>query len=136
MGIAHQISDTRPTSATRYISHILLEVPFPSVARPYVHVQLDGGAPIVVAQPYFSPLPQSGASFCKLLKNLGPENSLLVLLFTLTEQKLLLHSLRPDVLTRVAEAVSMVTDCARAAGAGGWPERDAEVVRHEMADSW
>ncbi|XP_043207829.1 DENN domain-containing protein 4C-like [Amphibalanus amphitrite] len=100
----------RPTSVPleRYISHILLEVPFPSVARPYVHVQLDGGAPIVVAQPYFSPLPQSGASFCKLLKNLGPDNSLLVLLFTLTEQKLLLHSLRPDVLTRVAEAVSMM----------------------------
>ncbi|XP_037082224.1 C-myc promoter-binding protein-like [Pollicipes pollicipes] len=92
----------------RYISHMLLEVPFPSVARPYVHVQLDGGAPMVVAQPHSSPLPKSGASFCKLLKNLGPDNSLLVLLFSLTEQKLLLHSLRPDVLTRVAEAVSLM----------------------------
>ncbi|XP_037068217.1 LOW QUALITY PROTEIN: C-myc promoter-binding protein-like [Pollicipes pollicipes] len=92
----------------RYISHMLLEVPFPSVARPYVHVQLDGGAPMVVAQPHSSPLPKSGASFCKLLKNLGPDNSLLVLLFSLTEQKLLLHSLRPDVRTRVAEAVSLM----------------------------
>jgi hypothetical protein len=40
--------------------------------------------------------------------NLGPDNCLLLLLCALTEQKILVHSLRPDVLTAVAEAVSMV----------------------------
>jgi len=40
--------------------------------------------------------------------NLGPDNCLMILLLALTEQKLLVHSLRPDVLTAVAEAVSMV----------------------------
>lgn len=39
---------------------------------------------------------------------LRPEGCLLVLLYALTEQKILLHSLRPDVLTAVAEALTMV----------------------------
>lgn len=43
-----------------------------------------------------------------MLKNLGPNNCLKILLFALTEQKILFHSLRPDVLTSVAEAVAMV----------------------------
>jgi hypothetical protein len=50
----------------------------------------------------------SGAGFRVLLMNLGPDNCLMILLLALTEQKLLVHSLRPDVLTAVAEAVSMV----------------------------
>ena len=50
----------------------------------------------------------SGAGFHQMLINLGPDNSLLLLLCVLTEQKILIHSLRPDVLTAVAEAVSMV----------------------------
>jgi len=50
----------------------------------------------------------SGAGFRELLMNLGPDNCLTILLLALTEQKLLVHSLRPDVLTAVAEAVSMV----------------------------
>jgi len=44
-----------------------------------------------------------------MLSNLGPENCLMVLLLVLTEQKLLIHSLRPDVLTAVAEAISVVS---------------------------
>ncbi len=40
--------------------------------------------------------------------NLGPDNCLLVLLLALTEQKILLHSLRPAVLTSVAEAVMQI----------------------------
>jgi len=51
----------------------------------------------------------SGASFRSMLNNLGPENCLMVLLLVLTEQKLLIHSLRPDVLTSVAEAVAVVS---------------------------
>ncbi len=40
--------------------------------------------------------------------NLGPDNCSLVLLLALTEQKILLHSLRPAVLTSVAEAVMQI----------------------------
>jgi hypothetical protein len=40
--------------------------------------------------------------------NLRPDNCLMIMLLALTEQKLLVHSLRPDVLTAVAEAVSTV----------------------------
>lgn len=50
----------------------------------------------------------SGASFVKLLQNLGPENACTLLLAVLTEHKLLLHSLRPDVLTSVSEALVSV----------------------------
>ena len=54
----------------------------------------------------FLPSP-SGASFLKLLQNLGPESACSLLLAVLTEHKLLLHSLRPDVLTSVSEALSI-----------------------------
>lgn len=51
----------------------------------------------------------SGASFLKLLQNLGPENTCTLLLAVLIEHKLLLHSLRPDVLTAVSEALVSVS---------------------------
>lgn len=51
----------------------------------------------------------SGASFVEMLKNLGPSNCVSLLLYTLLEQKLLIHSLRPAVLTSVAEAISNVS---------------------------
>ncbi|KAF4025339.1 hypothetical protein G4228_017299 [Cervus hanglu yarkandensis] len=52
------------------------------------------------------PLPiENGANFSTLLMNLGPENCATLLLFVLLESKILLHSLRPAVLTGVAEAV-------------------------------
>uniref|UniRef100_A0A8C1LQ10 DENN domain containing 4B n=1 Tax=Cyprinus carpio TaxID=7962 RepID=A0A8C1LQ10_CYPCA len=60
---------------------------------------------LLLCQPVSSPLPLSGASFVKLLQNLGPENACSLLLAVLTEHKLLLHSLRPDVLTSVSEAL-------------------------------
>lgn len=41
--------------------------------------------------------------------NLGPENCATLLLFVLLESKILLHSLRPAVLTGVAEAVVAVS---------------------------
>ena len=43
-----------------------------------------------------------------MLLNLGPDGCLLLLLLTLTEQKILIHSLRPDVLTATAEALATV----------------------------
>ena len=51
----------------------------------------------------------SGASFITLLKNLGPEHCMTILLYVLHEHKILIHSLRPAVLTSVAEAVSTVS---------------------------
>lgn len=53
--------------------------------------------------------PGSGASFLTLLQNLGPDNAVALLVAVLTEQKLLIHSLRPDVLTSVGEALVAVS---------------------------
>lgn len=92
----------------RYISHFLEDVPFPSPQRPRILVQLSPAERVILTQPEDLPLPRSGARFRSLLINLGPDNCLLVLLCALTEQKLLVHSLRPDVLTAVAEAISMI----------------------------
>ena len=50
----------------------------------------------------------SFSSFRHLLANLGPENCLMVLLLALTEQNILVHSFRPDVLTSVCEAVMQI----------------------------
>lgn len=89
----------------RYITHLLDEVPFPA---PSILLQLTSSSNdrILLTQPEDSPLPRSGAGFRHLLSNLGPENCLHVLLLVLTEQKMLIHSLRPSTLTAVAEAVS------------------------------
>lgn len=105
----HEIFFSGPHSIPieRYISHFMLEIPFPSPQRPRILIQLNNTS-ISLAQPEDSPLPLSGASFRQLLRNLGPDNSLMLVLFALTEQKILIHSLRPDVLTSVAEAVAML----------------------------
>uniref|UniRef100_A0A671N2B4 DENN domain-containing protein 4B-like n=1 Tax=Sinocyclocheilus anshuiensis TaxID=1608454 RepID=A0A671N2B4_9TELE len=71
----------------------------------FVCPQLSSYDNLLLCQPVSSPLPLSGASFVKLLQNLGPENTCSLLLAVLTEHKLLLHSLRPDVLTSVSEAL-------------------------------
>ncbi|KAF4804829.1 DENN domain-containing protein 4C [Turdus rufiventris] len=57
-----------------------------------------------VSGPHHLPI-ENGANFSTLLMNLGPENCATLLLFVLLEGKILLHSLRPAVLTGVAEAV-------------------------------
>lgn len=51
----------------------------------------------------------SGASFLQLLQSLGPELAITLLLAVLTEHKLLVHSLRPDLLTSVCEALVSVS---------------------------
>ncbi|GIY17953.1 c-myc promoter-binding protein [Caerostris darwini] len=105
----HRMSISGPhrVPLERIISHFMLEVPFPSVQRPRILIQLADYT-ITLAQPGDTQLPLTGASFIQLLKNLGPDNCLKILLFALTEQKILFHSLRPDVLTSVAEAVVML----------------------------
>lgn len=82
---------------------LLDEVPFPA---PRTLIQLSSESKVILTQPEDLPLPRSAAKFSKLLLNLGAENSLQLLLLALTEQKILIHSLRPDTLTAVAEAVS------------------------------
>lgn len=48
----------------------------------------------------------SGASFSSMLKNLAYENTVNLLTYILLEHKILVHSLRPAVLTGVIEAAS------------------------------
>ena len=92
----------------RLISHFLFDVPFPSPERPRILVQLSSVENIALFQPEEIHLPRSGASFRQLLCNLGPDNCLLVLLLALTEQNILIHSLRPAVLTSAAEALMQI----------------------------
>ncbi|XP_068425488.1 DENN domain-containing protein 4B isoform X2 [Clinocottus analis] len=101
----YSISGPHVLPLEKHISSFMHNVPFPSPQRPRILVQLSPYDNLVLCQPVSSPLPLSGASFLKLLQNLGPENSCSLLLAVLTEHKLLLHSLRPDVLTSVCEAV-------------------------------
>uniref|UniRef100_A0ABM5F396 DENN domain-containing protein 4B isoform X2 n=1 Tax=Pogona vitticeps TaxID=103695 RepID=A0ABM5F396_9SAUR len=92
-----------------HVSHFMHNVPFPSPQRPRILVQMSSYDNLLLYQPVSSPLPLSGASFLTLLQTLGPENVLALLVAVLTEQKLLIHSLRQDVLTSVGEAlVSMI----------------------------
>ncbi|XP_046624010.1 C-myc promoter-binding protein isoform X2 [Neodiprion virginianus] len=92
----------------KYIAYFLCDIPFPSPQRPRILVQLSGDDRLILTQPEDLALPRSGASFRQLLINLGPDNCLLILLLILTEQKILVHSLRPDVLTSVSEAIAMI----------------------------
>ncbi|XP_017770333.1 PREDICTED: DENN domain-containing protein 4C isoform X2 [Nicrophorus vespilloides] len=98
--------DPQTIPIERYIVQLLDEVPFPA---PHTLLQLTADCQsnrVIMTQPEDLPLPRSAAGFKHLLVNLGPENSLQLLLLALTEQKILIHSLRPDTLTAVAEAVS------------------------------
>ncbi|KAL3084594.1 hypothetical protein niasHS_009147 [Heterodera schachtii] len=88
----------------RYISHLMYEVPFPSPARPRVLVEL-GSDMIAFESSDDSQTPLTGANFVETLKCLGTENLLYAMLLTLLEQKLLVHSLRPWLLTCVAETL-------------------------------
>ena len=51
----------------------------------------------------------SGGRFSTLLQNLGPENAVTLLVFAVTEHKILVHSLRPAVVTSVTEALVSVS---------------------------
>ncbi|XP_022900538.2 DENN domain-containing protein Crag isoform X1 [Onthophagus taurus] len=95
----------QPVPIERFILQLLDEVPFPG-SRMLLQLTPDQKDRTIMTQPEDLPLPRSSAGFRHLLLNLGSENCLTVLLLALTEQKILIHSLRPDTLTAVAEAVS------------------------------
>uniref|UniRef100_A0A3Q3IPY5 DENN/MADD domain containing 4B n=1 Tax=Monopterus albus TaxID=43700 RepID=A0A3Q3IPY5_MONAL len=105
----YSISGPHVLPLEKHISSFMHNVPFPSPQRPRILVQLSPYDNLLLCQPVSSPLPLSGASFLKLLQNLGPENACTLLVAILTEHKLLLHSLRPDVLTSVSEALVSMT---------------------------
>ncbi|XP_071464506.1 C-myc promoter-binding protein isoform X5 [Marmota flaviventris] len=105
----YSISGPHVLPIEKHISHFMHKVPFPSPQRPRILVQLSPHDNLILSQPVSSPLPLSGGKFSTLLQNLGPENAVSLLVFAVTEHKILIHSLRPSVLTSVTEAlVSMI----------------------------
>uniref|UniRef100_A0A8C9EU92 DENN domain containing 4A n=1 Tax=Pavo cristatus TaxID=9049 RepID=A0A8C9EU92_PAVCR len=105
----YSISGPHVLPIEKHISHFMHKVPFPSPQRPRILVQLSPYDNLILSQPVSSPLPLSGGKFSTLLQNLGPENAVTLLVFAVTEHKILIHSLRPSVLTSVTEAlVSMI----------------------------
>ncbi|GCC34810.1 C-myc promoter-binding protein isoform X6 [Chiloscyllium punctatum] len=105
----YSISGPHALPIEKHISHFMHNVPFPSPQRPRILVQQSPHDYLMLCQPVSSPLPLSGGSFTTLLQNLGPEKAISLLLYAVTEHKILIHSLRPAVLTSVAEAlVSMI----------------------------
>ncbi|XP_078592156.1 C-myc promoter-binding protein-like isoform X7 [Branchiostoma floridae x Branchiostoma japonicum] len=102
------VSGPHAVPLERHISHFMHDVPFPSPQRPRILVQMGAVDSLLLMQPHHSPLPLSGASLTALLTNLGPDNAMNLLLFALLENKILLHSLRPAVLTSVAEALQLI----------------------------
>ncbi|KAG8575004.1 hypothetical protein GDO81_009411 [Engystomops pustulosus] len=105
----YSISGPHVLPIEKHICHFMHKVPFPSPQRPRILVQLSPHDTLILSQPVSSPLPLSGGRFSTLLQNLGPENAVTLLVFAVTEHKILIHSLRPSVLTSVTEAlVSMI----------------------------
>ncbi|KAM4675193.1 C-myc promoter-binding protein [Discoglossus pictus] len=105
----YSISGPHVLPIEKHITHFMHKVPFPSPQRPRILVQLSPHDTLILSQPVSSPLPLSGGRFTTLLQNLGPENAVTLLVFAVTEHKILIHSLRPSVLTSVTEAlVSMI----------------------------
>uniref|UniRef100_A0A8C5EZ41 DENN/MADD domain containing 4A n=1 Tax=Gouania willdenowi TaxID=441366 RepID=A0A8C5EZ41_GOUWI len=105
----YSISGPHALPIEKHISHFMQNVPFPSTQRPRILVQLSPHDSLMLSQPVSSPLPLSGGSLSTLLLNLGPKNAATLLVLAVTEHKILVHSLRPAVLTSVTEAlVSMI----------------------------
>ncbi|KAM8860547.1 C-myc promoter-binding protein isoform 2-T2 [Synchiropus picturatus] len=105
----YSISGPHALPIEKHVSHFMQSVPFPSTQRPRILVQLSPHDSLILSQPVSSPLPLSGGSLSTLLMNLGPKNAATLLVLAVTEHKILVHSLRPAVLTSVTEAlVSMI----------------------------
>ena len=101
----NQLIDRLPL-IEQYLTHFFYRIPFPSPSKPRIFVQYD--EPLLIVLPEDNGLPQNGASFVDLLKNLGTDNALNLFLYALLESKVLIHSLRSSVLTGVVEAVNNV----------------------------
>ena len=51
----------------------------------------------------------SGASYIAMLRYLGPDHAMLLFYLILTEHKILIHSLRTELMTSIAEAITTVS---------------------------
>ncbi|VDK42926.1 unnamed protein product [Anisakis simplex] len=92
------------SSSTNDPTEQMYEVSFPSPRCPRVLVQL-GNETISLESHDDSQLPLSGAALFDALKCLGADNLMYLMLLALLEQKILVHSLRPWLLTAVCESV-------------------------------
>ncbi|XP_065316469.1 C-myc promoter-binding protein-like isoform X4 [Gordionus sp. m RMFG-2023] len=92
----------------RYISFFMHKIPFPSQSRPQILVQLPFNTTLSLIQTFNIPMGITGASFVALIQNLSSDNILNLMCAILLENKILLHSLRPSVLTGVGEALRML----------------------------
>uniref|UniRef100_A0A8V5GUG6 Uncharacterized protein n=1 Tax=Melopsittacus undulatus TaxID=13146 RepID=A0A8V5GUG6_MELUD len=101
----YSISGPHVLPIEAHISHFMHNVPFPSPQRPRILVQLSPYDSVLLCRPVSSPLPLSGASFLSLVRCVGPDTALVLLVAVLTEHKVLIHSLRPHRLTSVGEAL-------------------------------
>uniref|UniRef100_A0AAZ3NNN7 DENN/MADD domain containing 4A n=1 Tax=Oncorhynchus tshawytscha TaxID=74940 RepID=A0AAZ3NNN7_ONCTS len=97
----YSISGPHALPIEKHISHFMHKVPFPSSQRPRILSNL-----FILN---LTSLSLSGGRLSTLLLNLGPKNATTLLVLAVTEHKILVHSLRPAVLTSVTEAlVSMI----------------------------
>lgn len=82
----------------------MLEVPFPTPSRPRVLVQMSEEMNTFESHDD-SQIPLSGALFIDSLKYMGVDNLIYAMLLALLEQKILIHSLRPWLLTCVFSGI-------------------------------
>ncbi|XP_023613580.1 C-myc promoter-binding protein isoform X7 [Myotis lucifugus] len=116
--ITYRRASENMTQNTLAVTDICIIIPSKGESPPHTFCKVDKNLnnsmlsphdSLILSQPVSSPLPLSGGKFSTLLQNLGPENAVTLLVFAVTEHKILIHSLRPSVLTSVTEAlVSMI----------------------------
>ncbi|PAV58665.1 hypothetical protein WR25_10047 [Diploscapter pachys] len=103
----HRMSSNRGSHSVpieRYISHLMYEVSLPTPRRPRVVMRL-GAENITFESTDDSQLPLNGAQLSDSLKTLGCDNLMYLMALALLEQKILVHSLRPWMLTAVSESI-------------------------------
>uniref|UniRef100_A0A0V0J3B2 C-myc promoter-binding protein n=1 Tax=Schistocephalus solidus TaxID=70667 RepID=A0A0V0J3B2_SCHSO len=91
----------------RYLAFLFYEVPFPDLRLPNVIVDLDGHYLRLQAPREKNAASSTAISepFASLLSILGTELCLQLLVQLLTEQKILLTSVQPDLLAHIAQAL-------------------------------
>ncbi|XP_019856639.1 PREDICTED: C-myc promoter-binding protein-like isoform X2 [Amphimedon queenslandica] len=91
----------------RYVANLMFHVPFPSVERPRV-LLLIGPETIVFSLPVQTPLPMGISAHWTLLSCLDADDCILLIHLILLEQKIVLHSSKPALLTTIGEALRSV----------------------------
>ncbi|PAA87691.1 hypothetical protein BOX15_Mlig001767g1 [Macrostomum lignano] len=103
------VHSNRPSAVPveRYIAYFLHTVPLPTPKRPCILAQLNDTKRICISLPEDAALSQGGAAFHCLLSGSPnrPDTIVNLLLYALTEQKLVIHSLKPDHITCFCESL-------------------------------